>query len=362
MRPDVHMIRLARAFPVGLSIVVLLLTDRVPAQTRRYSADEIVKLLRSGVTETRVVALVLDGCVANGGSEATQRALRVAGASGSLLRFASRYACAPEASRGSATARISGRSEYLVCQTCHQENGEGLPNLYPPLAGSEWLTGNPDIPIAIVLHGLQGEITVRGMPFNNVMAPWASLSDAQIAAILTYERSSWGNSAPPVTARQVSAVRARTASRTNPWTIEELLAAYPALPVGEGNGTRLDGRAEYLLCQTCHQENGEGLPNLYPPLAGSEWLTGDPELPIAVVLHGMQGEVSVRGATFNNVMAPWASLSNAQIAAILTYARSSWGNRASTVTTQQVAAVRAKTAWRKTPWTPDEVLDVFPPR
>jgi mono/diheme cytochrome c family protein len=126
-------------------------------------------------------------------------------------------------------------------------------------------------------------------------------------------------------------------------------AAAPAVPAG------LDGKAEYLVCQTCHQENGEGLPNLYPPLAGSEWLTGDAEIPIAIVLHGMQGEITVKGAKYNNVMAPWASLTDAQIAAILTYERSAWGNSAAAVTAEQVAAVRAKTTSRTTPWTPDEI-------
>lgn len=135
-------------------------------------------------------------------------------------------AAAPEAAPAApAAAGLDGKAEYLVCQTCHQENGEGLPNLYPPLAGSEWLTGDAEIPIAIVLHGMQGEITVKGQKFNNVMAPWASLSDAQIAAILTYERSTWGNSAAAVTAEQVAAVRAATSTRTTPWTPDEVKAA-----------------------------------------------------------------------------------------------------------------------------------------
>jgi mono/diheme cytochrome c family protein len=136
-------------------------------------------------------------------------------------------AAAPDAAAPAAPAAagLDGKAEYLVCQTCHQENGEGLPNLYPPLAGSEWLTGEPEVPIAIVLHGMQGEVTVKGQKFNNVMAPWASLSDAQIAAILTYERSSWGNTAAAVTAEQVAAVRAATASRTTPWTPDEVKAA-----------------------------------------------------------------------------------------------------------------------------------------
>lgn len=124
-----------------------------------------------------------------------------------------------------AAGALDGKAEYLVCQTCHQENGEGLPNLYPPLAGSELINGDPSIPIAIILHGLQGEVTVKGQKFNNVMAPWASLSDAQIAAILTYERSSWGNAAAAVTAAEVGTVRAATSSRTGPWTPAEVMAA-----------------------------------------------------------------------------------------------------------------------------------------
>jgi mono/diheme cytochrome c family protein len=132
---------------------------------------------------------------------------------------------AMQAAAPAAAAGLDGKAEYLVCQTCHQENGEGLPNLYPPLARSEWLNGDPTIPIAIILHGMQGEITVEGQKFNNVMAPWASLSDAQIAAILTYERSSWGNASSAVTAEQVASVRSITASRTGPWMPDEVKAA-----------------------------------------------------------------------------------------------------------------------------------------
>lgn len=125
-----------------------------------------------------------------------------------------------------ASAALNGEAEYqVVCQVCHQPDGKGLPGVYPPLAGSEWITGDPNVAIAIVLHGMMGEITVSGQTFNQVMAPWASLSDAQIAAILTHERSSWGNSAPPVTADQVAAVRNATSSRTTMWTVSELKAA-----------------------------------------------------------------------------------------------------------------------------------------
>jgi mono/diheme cytochrome c family protein len=112
-----------------------------------------------------------------------------------------------------------------VCQACHQANGDGLEGAFPPLAGSEWLTGRAVVPIAIVLHGLQGPITVKGKEYNSAMTPWASmLNDEDLAATLTYARSQWGNRATPITAAQVRAVRARFASRTTPWTVAELKA------------------------------------------------------------------------------------------------------------------------------------------
>ena len=112
-----------------------------------------------------------------------------------------------------------------VCQACHQATGLGLPGAFPPLAGSEWLTGRADIPIAIALKGLQGEITVKGVKYNGAMMAWENvLNDADLAATLTYARSQWGNRATPVTAAQVRAVRTRFAGRTAPWTAAELTA------------------------------------------------------------------------------------------------------------------------------------------
>ena len=110
-----------------------------------------------------------------------------------------------------------------LCAACHQATGAGLEGAFPPLAGSEYVTGRASVPIAIVLHGLQGEITVRGKKYNGAMMAWGSvLNDADLAATLTYVRSQWGNRAGPVTAAQVRAVRARLASRTTPFTEAEL--------------------------------------------------------------------------------------------------------------------------------------------
>jgi len=118
-----------------------------------------------------------------------------------------------------------GQALYGRCAACHQANGAGLAGAFPPLSESEWVTGDPTIPIKVVLHGLQGEITVAGSTYNSVMLPYGGtgeMNDAEVAAVLTYVRSSFGNSAPAVTADEVAAVRAANSGRTTPWTAEEL--------------------------------------------------------------------------------------------------------------------------------------------
>ena len=130
-----------------------------------------------------------------------------------------------EAPAAAPVAAAVPQGQYAVCQTCHQADGNGVPNAFPPLAGSEIATGPSEVPIAIVLHGLQGPLTVHGTTYNGQMAAWGQFSDEDIAATLTYVRSSWGNAAPAVTADEVEAVRAATAGRTTPWTWDELTKA-----------------------------------------------------------------------------------------------------------------------------------------
>lgn len=127
------------------------------------------------------------------------------------------------------SAAIDGATEYAnTCAVCHQPNGEGMAGVYPPLAGSDIaILPSPDQMIAVVLKGLNGPVTVKGVEYNGIMAPWESLSDEQIAAITTYERSSWGNTASAVTPEQVAAIRAKVADRTTAWTIEELEKVIP---------------------------------------------------------------------------------------------------------------------------------------
>lgn len=123
-----------------------------------------------------------------------------------------------------AVAANPGAEKYgQVCAACHQATGLGIEGNFPPLAGSDWLNGKSEVPIAIVLHGLQGEIDVLGKKYNGAMAPWGeAMNDSEIAAVLTYARSQWGNTGSAVTVDEVKAARAKFATRTAPWTAAEL--------------------------------------------------------------------------------------------------------------------------------------------
>ena len=111
-----------------------------------------------------------------------------------------------------------------ICQACHQQSGQGVPGVFPPLAGSEWAQGSEERIIRIVLFGLNGPITVEGKDYNNAMASLGGmLKDEQIANVLTYIRSEWGNNAPEVKPETVARIRAEVGGRTAPWTSAELL-------------------------------------------------------------------------------------------------------------------------------------------
>lgn len=133
---------------------------------------------------------------------------------------------APAATVASAST-ANGEEIYGRCMACHQATGAGMPGAFPPLAGSEWVTGPASRPIAILLHGLQGEITVKGEKYNSMMMAYGTgvpMTDDEVAAVLTYVRSSFGNSAPAVTPAEVATVRAATASRTTPMSQKDLEA------------------------------------------------------------------------------------------------------------------------------------------
>ena len=96
-----------------------------------------------------------------------------------------------------------------TCSVCHQPHGNGLPNVFPPLAKSDFLMANKQRSIEVVLKGLTGPVTVNGKQFNSVMPPMSQLRDDEIANILTYVRNTWGNQGEQVSTAEVTATRSK---------------------------------------------------------------------------------------------------------------------------------------------------------
>lgn len=128
-----------------------------------------------------------------------------------------------------ATGQDGGQLYLTYCGACHAEDGKGATGgQFPPLAGSEWLQGKPERAIQVVLHGLEGPVEVKGRTYNLLMPPQgAAVPDDQIAAVLTYARSAWGNKEGKVTPDMIKKARAESTKRDKPWTQEELLKKYP---------------------------------------------------------------------------------------------------------------------------------------
>jgi mono/diheme cytochrome c family protein len=118
-----------------------------------------------------------------------------------------------------------GKKVYSAnCATCHQPNGQGVAGQYPPLAGSEWVTGSTKRLAMIVLKGAEGPMTVKGAQYGSaVMQPWdKTLNDQKIADVLTYIRQEWGNNAGSVSPEGIAALRKELAGRTAAYREPEL--------------------------------------------------------------------------------------------------------------------------------------------
>jgi mono/diheme cytochrome c family protein len=304
-----------------------------------------------------------------------------------------------------------GKKVYAACMGCHQANGNGLPGMYPPLAGSEWVTAGSERLMLVIQHGLVGEIEVKGQVYNfpgGMPAQGAGLSDQKMADVMTYIRNEWGNSASMVTAEQVASGRAKHAAKLGQWTASELESAVPDAaaelesgaveaaaeaaeaspstvpapdPAGSAAVTAPEsdelsagsgkpdlqqyvavGKQHYMVCLACHQPTGLGIPNLYPPLAKSEWVNEESaKRSILVVLHGLVGKVSVSGQTYDfpGGMPAQGTLDDLKIAQILTYVRNEWGNKGSLVTPQEVATVRQQYKDRAAQWTEQELNELL---
>jgi nitrite reductase (NO-forming) len=105
-----------------------------------------------------------------------------------------------------------GKSVYAAnCAACHQANGQGVPKAFPPLVRSDYLNADKERAIRTVTGGLQGPVTVNGEKYNGVMPAW-TLSDEDVAAVLSYIYGSWGNSGKEVSAKDVRQHRAKAGS------------------------------------------------------------------------------------------------------------------------------------------------------
>lgn len=123
---------------------------------------------------------------------------------------------------------VLGRQHYLTtCAGCHGNDGQGMSRLAPPLAASEWVTGDEKRLALVVLHGLEGPLEVNGKLYDApeilpVMPAHSTMDDGAIAAILTYIRNEWGNNAAAVSPRLVGSTRHTSQGRVVPWTAAEL--------------------------------------------------------------------------------------------------------------------------------------------
>ncbi len=119
---------------------------------------------------------------------------------------------------------VLGKRLYTAnCVACHQNSGLGVAGQFPPLAGSQWVTGDQGKLIRVLLHGLQGPVTVKGSLYNgNMPAFGQKLNDEKLAAVLTYIRQEWGNEAFSLSSEDIKSVREKTSQRSMPWTEAEL--------------------------------------------------------------------------------------------------------------------------------------------
>ena len=115
-----------------------------------------------------------------------------------------------------------GQAVYSrTCIACHQPTGMGLPPVFPPLAGSEWVAKDASIAVRNIINGMQGPITVKGVSYNSMMPAVTTLSEKEIADVVTFVSNSWGNTGPTVTEDEVKAIKKKYADRKTPWTAAE---------------------------------------------------------------------------------------------------------------------------------------------
>ena len=132
------------------------------------------------------------------------------------------------AAPGAAGGAANGKQVFTAnCVACHQASGKGLPGVFPPLDGSEWVAGDERIVVNILLHGVSGDIKVAGNDYKGAMPSFKQLGDAELAAVASYVRSEWSNKAAPIKP-EVFAAERKAATRTTPFNGGDELRALAA--------------------------------------------------------------------------------------------------------------------------------------
>ncbi|MDX1565566.1 MAG: cytochrome c, partial [Phycisphaeraceae bacterium] len=146
----------------------------------------------------------------------------------------------------------------------------------------------------------------------------------------------------------------------------ETAPVYATTLTGEAKASFLRGAEVFGRdghCATCHQADGKGLPAAqFPPLANSEWVSGSKDRLIKLVLHGVVGPLTVQGKKYPGSvpMTPFKHLSDKEVADVLTFVRNSFQNKASMVTSDDVAKVRAATKGQASPFQAVDLLKAHP--
>ncbi len=114
----------------------------------------------------------------------------------------------PTASAAASRTTAAGKKIFeMNCAGCHGAKGTGMPGVFPSLAANPYVSGDPKRVIHTVKYGLTGPIDVKGVKYNGVMPPWdGTLTDRQIADVITYVRTTWGNKGSTVAAADVKSV------------------------------------------------------------------------------------------------------------------------------------------------------------
>lgn len=125
-----------------------------------------------------------------------------------VLFFFTVISCSGNKKPAEVVSTNPGQEIYTkYCMACHQASGSGVPGMYPTLQKTDWVHGDKSRLIGLLLNGQQGEIKVNGQVFRGVMPPHQYLTDQQIADVLTYVRTNFGNSASAVLPEEVTTLR-----------------------------------------------------------------------------------------------------------------------------------------------------------